>query len=296
MTETQLELIEGEDGGPEGKLDPDLLLSLAVERWNPVKTYCLFSGGGDSSVVAHRCRDAYDALVFIDTGTAVPGVVEFVQSFAAWIKKPLIIESAGTAYRDMVLGGRPMPKKGGVEPPNGFPGKGMHNKAYSRLKERQIRKVLKAAKEGHPRSASVLFISGVRRAESQRRAKREPLTEEGSSKFVNPLIDWSNEEMRDYRRDHKLPESEVTALLHRSGECNCGAFAKAEEERAMMKSLWPEWFARNIEALEAECEEKGIRWCRWGGYDKDGLQAAGSGEAPGLLCSDCVQQGVLFND
>jgi hypothetical protein len=42
-----------------------------------------------------------------------------------------------------------------------------------------------------------------------------------------------------HRREHALPESPAAALLHRSGECNCGAFAKASQERAMLQALYP---------------------------------------------------------
>ena len=52
--------------------EPVGLIEEAKERWTPIKTFCLFSGGGDSGVLAHRCRDHYDALFYIDTGTAIP--------------------------------------------------------------------------------------------------------------------------------------------------------------------------------------------------------------------------------
>jgi 3'-phosphoadenosine 5'-phosphosulfate sulfotransferase (PAPS reductase)/FAD synthetase len=59
----------------------------------------LFSGGNDSTVLAHRCRAHYDGLAFIDTGTAVPGVAEFVREYAHWLDKPLRVLRAGNAYR-----------------------------------------------------------------------------------------------------------------------------------------------------------------------------------------------------
>jgi hypothetical protein len=90
-----------------------------------------------------------------------------------------------------------------------------------------------------------------------------------------------------YRRQHHLPESDAAALMHRSGECNCGAFAAAAQERAMLQKLCPDFF-KTIEALEAEAEAAGLRWCRWGGYDCDGNRATdASRQAPGLLCESC---------
>ncbi len=299
--------------------NPDELIAIAQREHKPVATWCLFSGGNDSTVVAHRCREHYDGLAWIDTGTAVPGVETFVREYAAWIEKPLRILSAGDAFRTMVLGDlvwwarfiaehdrepglsvsefmdRDRARYGRVsgselgQPPHGFPGPAAHGTSYWRLKGRALEELRRQAKQGHPRSARVLFLSGVRRAESRRRSKREGI-ERAPGKatvFANPLIDWTGDDMRAYRRAHRLPESPAAALLHRSGECNCGAFAKADGERAMLKALYPEFFA-GIEKLEQEAQAAGIHWCRWGGYDLDGNRAGeGSRERPGLLCESC---------
>jgi asparagine synthetase B (glutamine-hydrolysing) len=64
--------------------DPDKLIARAVGEHRPVAVWCLFSGGNDSTVLAHRCREHYQGLAFVDTGTAVPGVAEFVREYAEW--------------------------------------------------------------------------------------------------------------------------------------------------------------------------------------------------------------------
>jgi 3'-phosphoadenosine 5'-phosphosulfate sulfotransferase (PAPS reductase)/FAD synthetase len=298
---------------------PDEVIAAARSEHEPVAVWCLFSGGNDSTVLAHRCREQYDGLAWIDTGTAVPGVETFVRSYAEWIGKPLRILRAGDAYRTMVLGdlvwwarfiaahdreptltikqlvardtARCGRASGGElgQVPHGFPGPGAHGRAYTRLKERQIMALLRESKQSHSPRARVLFLSGIRRAESRRRSKREATSRlrGKSAVFVNPLIDWTGQDMHGYRREHDLPESPAAALLHRSGECNCGAFAKADEERAMLKALYPEFFA-GIEKLEAEARAAGVRWCRWGGYDLEGNRAGEvSRERPGLLCESC---------
>lgn len=84
-------------------IDPDDLIRETKASERPVATVALFSGGNDSTVLAHRCRDHYEQLAFIDTGTAVPGVREFVEMFALWLGKPLIVLEAGERYRNMVL-------------------------------------------------------------------------------------------------------------------------------------------------------------------------------------------------
>jgi 3'-phosphoadenosine 5'-phosphosulfate sulfotransferase (PAPS reductase)/FAD synthetase len=299
--------------------DPDQLVAAARVEHEPVAIWCLFSGGNDSTVLAHRCCEHYQGLAWIDTGTAVPGVAEFVCEYAEWIGKPLRVLHAGDAFRVMVLGDpvwwarfiaahnrdprlsieafiardtREHGKASGGElgqVPHGFPGPGAHGRAYNRLKERQIMALLRESKVSHPRSARVLFLSGIRRAESRRRSKREAINRLGSTSavFANPLIDWTGEDMRRYRREHRIPESPAAALLHRSGECQCGAFANADGEREMLKALYPEFFA-GIEALEVEARAAGVRWCRWGGYDVHGNRAGEvTREKPGMLCESC---------
>lgn len=275
----QTRLIPGED--------PDDLVERAKSEHEPIRTFCLFSGGGDSMVTAHRCRDHYDELVFVDTGTAIPGVVEFVREAADWLGKPVrIMEHDFDAYRLLVLGGE---EKGDSWNPLGFPGPAQHGRAYNRLKERQLERLLREAKAGHPRNARILALTGVRRAESARRATREPINRKGSMVFCNPLIDWTDAMMRRYRAEHDLPVSDVTALLHRSGECNCGAFAEPGE-REMLQSLFPEWWAERIAPLEAEAERAGLPFCKWGEGRRSEAMVEG-----GELCSTCdARQAALF--
>jgi 3'-phosphoadenosine 5'-phosphosulfate sulfotransferase (PAPS reductase)/FAD synthetase len=258
-------------------VDPDGLIASTRRAENPIARIALFSGGHDSTVLAHRCREHYDALAFIDTGTALPGVRDFVETFALWLGKPLHIMESGSKFRDMVLGLGDQHREG--KAPLGFPGPAQHNRAYNQLKERQLRRLRAQLQEGHRRGARVLMLSGIRRGESQRRKVRPEVSFHGSIVFCNPLIDWTSKQTRRYRAEHGLPESEVSAILHRSGECNCGSFA-APGEREMLASLWPEWFERTIADLEREAQARGIHACRWG-------QRPGRAVDAGPLCSDC---------
>jgi 3'-phosphoadenosine 5'-phosphosulfate sulfotransferase (PAPS reductase)/FAD synthetase len=302
---------------------PNSLIAEAWRRWEPVRTICLYSGGNDSSVLAHRCMHSYDELLYVDTGLAVPGVEDHVRRFADWLGKPLVIRRSRDAYRTMVLGddlwwerfeeergwnpeitigqmikqgkGKRLPRERYGSPPHGFPGPGQHRSAFINLKERRFAERMREVKQGHPRTASVLFLSGVRKAESVRRAKVPALTRpQGKSfRYCSALIDWSDQDMLDYRERHELPESDVAALLHRSGECQCGAFADAKAERAMIQSLWPEWWATTIAPLEAEAKRRGIRYCEWGGYDLEGNQA-GKQEGDAGLCQSCPSRQVAL--
>lgn len=270
---------------------PEDWIERAKAEHNPIRTFCLFSGGSDSLVVAHRCRDHYDELVFIDTQTAVPGVIDHVKKCAADLDKPLrILTQDFDVYEYLILGGTD--PRGNEWQPLGFPGPGQHNRTYNRLKERALRRLMKDAKTGQPHNARVLGLSGIRRDESARRQGRMPLTRQGSFAFCNPLIDWTDAQMSDYRVEHNLRLSDISALLHRSGECNCGAF-RTEGEREMLASLWPKWWHDRIEVLEQKAEDAGLRYCRWGGFDRDGNRASGEASKAGPLCSQCQVAGQL---
>jgi 3'-phosphoadenosine 5'-phosphosulfate sulfotransferase (PAPS reductase)/FAD synthetase len=261
------------------KIDPDELIARAKTEHKPIKTVCLFSGGNDSLVLADRCRDHYDELVFIDTGTSAPGVLDFVRSAAAWLDKPLrIMEHDFDVYEYLVCGGTD--PNGKEWHPLGFPGPGQHGRTYTRLKERMLEKMLREIKSGHHRYSRVLALSGIRRAESKRRAEREPITRRFSLVFANPLIDWTNQDVLEYKKGRDLPQSDVAALLHRSGECNCGCYA-ADGEREMLQSLWPEWFEERIVKLEEKARCAGIERCVWGGNRNEPVEPGGE------LCSTC---------
>lgn len=252
------------------KQDPDALVAQARAEHDPVAAFCLFSGGHDSTVLAHRCHTSYQALVHIDTGTAVPGVRDYVDEFARWLEKPLIVYEAGDAFRKLVL------------ELGGFPGPAGHGRAYTRLKERQIERLVRDFKVTNSRPDTVMLLTGKRRAESARRAKTTAgIEKRGGQLYVNPLIDWTAYDMRTYRVEHKLPESPVAALLHRSGECNCGAFAEPGE-REMLASLYPAWFETAIASLEREAAASGVPCATWGQRCEGEQQVD-----PGPLCSSC---------
>ena len=265
-----------------GNATPESVIAEAEERYGPfVARVCLFSGGNDSLATAHRCRDFYDELVWVNTGTAVPGVAEFCAEAADWLGKPLRVYNAPEGeYRRIVVGG--LDAKGNEKQPLGFPGPMQHTRCYVNLKERAIEAMVREKKEGHPRTARVLALTGIRRAESQRRRQREEITKRGSLVFANPLIDWTGGDLHRYRREHDFIESDVAALLHRSGECNCGAYA-TPGEREMLRSLFPAWFEETIAPLEREAQEMGLPCAVWG----TGRDLLDRNAAAGPMCSDC---------
>jgi 3'-phosphoadenosine 5'-phosphosulfate sulfotransferase (PAPS reductase)/FAD synthetase len=239
----------------------------------------LFSGGNDSTVLAHFMRHHATHFAHCNTGIGVEATRQFVRdNVEAW-GMPLLefAPSPGDRFEDLVAD-------------QGFPGPAHHFKMYQRLKERQLRKVRRALVT-NPRKERVLFIAGRRRAESSRRQDIPEHEREGSVVWVSPLANWSNDDMQAYRDAYAntldpVPHNEVTDHLHMSAECLCGAFAKPGEYD-LLNFFFPEVTAE-IDRLAdvARCNgvpEQRCQW-GWGAYrdlpDEEQLES-------GPLCSSC---------
>ena len=165
--------------------------------------------------------------------------------------------------------------------PYGFPGPAGHNRAYNKLRSARLRVLRRRLQEGHRRGAKVMYLTGVHRGESQRRKQRQPVTYHGSIVFVNPLIDWTNDDMRAYRAEHAIPESDVAALLHPLRRVQLRELRRPRRARAATGAL-PEWFDATIASLEREAQAAGIGSCRWGERTVAEVPADA-----GALCTDC---------
>jgi phosphoadenosine phosphosulfate reductase len=267
------------------KRDADKIVYDAIVEHDPSKVFVLLSGGNDSTVLTSWARMNYgqkiDAAVFIDTGTSIepdpddpsdttPSVRGFVEEFCANRYLPLIVLEAGDAYLRMVG-------------EHGVPGPGAHRYPYVRLKERQVDRLIADHKTRW--NDRIMLLTGARAAESERRmGQAVAVKRDGCTVWVNPLIDWTDDDMRAFRAQHELEESPVAALLHRSGECNCGAFAH-DGEREMLRSLFPRWFERVIVGAERTARSHG-KWAKWG----ERPPGARDREEVGPLCSGCVLQ------
>jgi 3'-phosphoadenosine 5'-phosphosulfate sulfotransferase (PAPS reductase)/FAD synthetase len=241
----------------------------------------MFSGGNDSTILAHAMRHHATHLGHANTGIGIEQTREFVRSVAADWGMPLIEKSPDErdSYERSVI-------------EYGFPGPGHHFKMYQRLKERAFRK-MRAELVSNPRKERVLFLSGIRRDESARRAKRPEHSREGSIVWASPLINWTDDDMRMYRHAHPdLPHNAVTDHLHMSGECLCGAFAHAGELEEIR--FWYPDVAVKIEALGAKAAANGVapERCQWGWGAYSGMTddeiAVIKEELKDTLCSTCV--------
>jgi len=245
-------------------------ITSAIREYNPIKVYALVSGGNDSTVVGHlaaRHGPGVDAFVHINTGIGVEQTREYVRDFARWLETPLIEKHAPKTYEELVM-------------EYGFPGPAAHRYMYIWLKERSLRVVRREAQAGQNRR--VMFITGVRSSESQRRMGHvEPVRREGHTVWVAPIRDFEHQDIWDYRDEFHLPRNEVVDILHMSGECLCGAFSKPNELEWL--ALWYPDVANRIRCLENAAHKAGIKSCHWGPQSSRILR-----EAPGPLCSGCA--------
>lgn len=241
-------------------------------------TVILFSGGNDSTTLAHLFRNEATHAAHINTTIGIEQTRRFVRATCAAWGLPLLERTApklSDQYRALVLA-------------QGFPGPGHHYKMFQRLKERgldQVRRELIA----HNRRERVVFLAGRRRTESSRRAAVPEFERDGSVVWVSPLVNWTKADLNTYRDWHSVPRNEVSDILHMSGECLCGCFAH-EGERAELALWYPSDFAL-IEGLEAElANREDIPAYRrvWGwGADPSVLSASRTRSRVGRLCSSC---------
>ncbi len=254
------------------------LLRLAINTYvlddnRSVAAICaLFSGGNDSTVLTHLFRDVADYAVHINTGIGIEQTRQYVRDTCADWNLRLIEEHPppGSSYEEIVLD-------------RGFAGPAHHWKMYTRLKERGLERV-RTRLVISPYKQRVVFLAGRRRDESHRRASVPSNGRKGSIVWVSPLVNWTALDMNTYRLVHDLPRNEVSDLLHMSGECLCGAFAKKGELDEI--GLWFPEVRQHIEDLQDKVRAAGHpeQICQWGwGAYRDDIKRSKSG----LMCSTC---------
>lgn len=266
--------------GPLRPLDDAIAQAHAIldqaddEHDGVIARFTLFSGGDDSSVLLDLTKDRSDGVVHVNTGIGIDETRDFVRDRVADVGLPLLeLHPPGLTYRDLVLR-------------YGFPGPSAHLYMYRHLKERALRKLMRETL-GRRRDERVIFYSGVRVGESARRMRNfqgKEIDREGRAVWVAPILHFTSAEMVAYRARFEVPQNEVSAHLHMSGECLCGAFARPGELDEI--AFWYPAKAAEIRALEAEVEAVGRPLCRWG------IGRSPSRTPVGRLCSSCT----LFDD
>lgn len=238
----------------------------------------LLSGGHDSisAVFAASQHPRFDGNVYhIDTGIGAKMTRAHVEAVCTEYGWNLNVFKSPSTYEMLVRG-------------SGFPGPGIHQWAYSLLKERCIRMIMKQ----HGK-AKIALVTGCRSQESARRmGNMAPLKIGEQTKrgivnkrryWVSPCHDWSDIEQKSFMDGNDLPKNPVKLTpIGMSGECFCGAFARPNEI-AMIRQYVPD-VAQEIDRLAVIAEDCG-KPCIWGVRPK-----RDKGILPlftGPLCNSC---------
>jgi 3'-phosphoadenosine 5'-phosphosulfate sulfotransferase (PAPS reductase)/FAD synthetase len=245
-------------------------------------TAVLFSGGNDSTCLAHIFRGRADYAIHANTTIGIEETRQFVRDTCSdWgLELREYFPPAGSTYRELVLD-------------QGFPGPGFHFKMYQRLKERALHQARREIVQ-KPRQERVVFLAGRRRTESARRANIPELNRTGSIVWVSPMVNWTKTDLYTYRDwAGDVPRNRVSDLIHMSGECLCGAFAH-KDELAEIEMFFPE-VAEEIRELEVAVRAAGHpeKKCKWGWGATEKLTPEELKSGP--LCSSCEyrMEGVL---
>lgn len=257
------------------------ILERAIQEHRPRHIFCLFSGGHDSLTATHFVMQRLPGMasvVHIDTGIGIPETQQFVVDTCARYGWPLKIYRA---TENTKADGTPDPQDyDQIVLENGFPGPGAHRIMYSKLKQRQIRRLVREHKQN--RADRIMLVSGVRRQESKRRMGNvAEIQREGAQVWVAPLMHFSDTEQHRYMVDNALPRNPVKDRLCMSGECLCGAFAHPGELKEI-EFWYPEVGAR-IRNLEKRAATLGHR----GDWEKSGWGKDKSESPTGHMCSSC---------
>lgn len=265
--------------------EADLIIRTAISDHHPRHVFALFSGGHDSLVSTHVAmrHPEVEAVLHVNTGTGIPETFTFVRETCAAYGWPLTVLHppldrqtgiVGAEYRDMVVN-------------HGFPGPGEipHQIAYRRLKEKALRPYITSIKT-HQRDR-ILLISGVRRQESMRRmGTAQEISRTGSIVWSAPLINWTADDCGAYIEQHSLKRNLVSDLLHISGECLCGCFAKPGEREDI--AAWFPMVDARIRALETEAIAAGVP-ARWGKRPGKYYMQRKRGQLDMFLCASCMK-------
>lgn len=269
-------------------------LDAAIALHKPVAVFGLFSGGHDSVTATKiaSLHPAFTAAVHINTGIGIERTRQFVRDTSlaqGWPLKEYFAaqninakgESDPQVYRDIVI-------------KHGFPGPPGHPTMYVRLKERCLMTLQReyncSARKSKPRR--ILYVSGARSGESQRRmANTQEVQVDNQRIWCAPIHDWSKCDTSDLMQHFGIDRNPVVDLIHKSGECLCGAFADKGELEEL--NLWditrPAY--NEIKALEQEVLAAGFPW-GWEDRPPDWFQEKKKGQSFMLdydqhLCWSC---------
>ncbi len=240
--------------------------------------YAMFSGGHDSlasTIVASR-MDGFQSVIHLNTGIGIEQTTQYVRDICAMRDWPLIELRPDVTYEELVH------KWGGF--PKGING---HNSMLWYLKQKPLDRWIRDIP-----GPTIRLVTGIRKAESSRRMNAEmskPEHRRGRKLWTAPILNWSKADCMTLIETEGLPRNQVVDLLHRSGECLCGAMARADEIHDI--DQWYPEVGQRIHRLERELETLGLIACTWASAEANRLHEQQmplfSKDALAPLCFSC---------
>lgn len=261
----------------------------AIRAQKPIAVFGLFSGGHDSltALLVAKATGQMTAAVHINTGIGVEATRTFVRQTCNALKCPLVEKCAA---QNLNAKGEPDPQiYEDIVKRFGFPGPGWHGRMYQRLKERPLRMVERefGADCRGKRKHRVLYVNGCRSDESVRRmANTEELQVRGRVVWCAPIHDWTKLDCSLAIETFKAERNPVVDLIHKSGECLCGAFANSDRPNELQElSFWDLTRPAYNEIMRLEAIVRPVKGWGWGERPPkpDKRQYC----EPGMLCSGC---------
>jgi 3'-phosphoadenosine 5'-phosphosulfate sulfotransferase (PAPS reductase)/FAD synthetase len=109
--------------------------------------------------------------------------------------------------------------------------------------------------------------------------------------WVCPILNWTALDVGEYMATNAIRRNVVVDLLHRSGECLCGALAHPDELKQI--EFWYPDVGRRIRAIEFACFKAGLPW-RWGGAKR--LQMPPAEQGVFELCQSCETRWADYDE
>jgi len=257
-------------------------LNATTEEHKASGVWALFSGGDDSlsaTIVAAR-SEKFRGCLHINTGIGIIETRVFVVETCRAQGWPLHVYRAKDYGQDYAA----------LAERFGFPGPGAHWRMYVRLKERALDAFMREQKTH--RGDRLVLSTGARVSESERRMGNtaQRVRRDGAQVWANPIESWSKFDCLDTIAAAGIPRNPVVEVLHMSGECLCGAFAKPGELDEI--ACWYPETAAHIRGIEERVKAAGQRACVWGQRPprerkRQPASRTSSGRRVGPLCQQC---------
>ena len=196
------------------------IIESAIKRYKPSHVIVSYSGGYDSLVLGHIVgrwykQHAHSVTVralSADTTISADGWRDYVQTSARLAGLPPLDIRQPTEHHLKLWVARILER--------GLPFcRSQHHVNFYYLKQTVFRAYVQEKKKH--RKDRILYLNGVRRAESVQRSQTLEYGRQGAYAWCNPIVHVTDAQVLEYRISHDLPINPFYDTLGNSGDCLC---------------------------------------------------------------------------